>query len=228
MTGDQVFHFAGGQAMTRNVDDIVGAPHDVDEAVFIQITAIAGVVIARIRGEVGVQVTLVIAPQGLAAAWRQWQGNHNGALLVGAEQLAFVVQHAHVIPRHCAVARTGSRRATVQPDTGRSHRPAGFGLPPVVMHSLAAGVLQPLVGTGVELLAGQEQLTQGAQVIAAQQFAFRVFLADRAHGRWRAEQPIDPVLLHYPPVGTGIRGANWLALVEHRGAAAHQRPVDDQ
>ncbi|MNJ50129.1 hypothetical protein D3C77_453910 [compost metagenome] len=104
MTGDQVFHLTGGQPMPGDVDDVVGASHDVDKTIVIQITAVAGVVVTRIGREVSVQVALVIAPQRLAATWRQWQGNDDGALLVGTEQLAVVVQYAYMVTRHCAVA----------------------------------------------------------------------------------------------------------------------------
>ncbi|MNN81473.1 hypothetical protein D3C81_1983040 [compost metagenome] len=96
------------------------------------------------------------------------------------------------------------------------------------MHRLATDPLQPFMGAGIEFFPSQEQLAQRAQVMLADQLALRVFLADGAHGGGGTEQRVDLVLLHYPPVGRGVRGANRLAFVEHRGATAHQRPIDDQ
>ncbi|MNP39479.1 hypothetical protein D3C76_1330570 [compost metagenome] len=90
--------------MPGDVDDVIGAPHDVDKTIVVQVATVAGVVVTRVGCEVSIQVALVIAPQRLAATWRQWQGNDDGALLVGTEQLAVVVQYAHVVTRHCAVA----------------------------------------------------------------------------------------------------------------------------
>ncbi|MNP64037.1 hypothetical protein D3C76_1595040 [compost metagenome] len=98
----------------------------------------------------------------------------------------------------------------------------------MIVHWLAANPLQPLMGAGVELLPRQEQLAQRAQVMPGDQFAIGVFLANRAHGSGRAEQRIDLVLLDYPPIRRGIGGADRLAFVEHRGAAVHQWPIDDQ
>lgn len=46
-------HLAGGEAMPGNVYHVVGAPHDVDEAVLVEITAVAGVVVAGIVAQVG-------------------------------------------------------------------------------------------------------------------------------------------------------------------------------
>ncbi|MNT99895.1 hypothetical protein D3C72_2428700 [compost metagenome] len=67
----QVLHFPRGQAVPGNVDDIIGAPHDVDETVLVQVAAVAGVVVARIGLQVRLQIAPVIAPQGLAASG--WQ-----------------------------------------------------------------------------------------------------------------------------------------------------------
>ena len=60
------------------------------------------------------------------------------------------------------------------------------------------------------------------------QLAIRVLLTDRPHGGRCTEQGIDPILLNHTPIGRRIRGADRLTFVEHRGAAAHQWPIDDQ
>lgn len=119
MAGDQVFHFTRGQAMARDVYDIVSAPHDVDKAVIVQVTAVTGVVVTRVGVQVSLQVTLVITPKGLAATGRQGQGNDDRALLVRPQQSALVIEHLYVVPRHRTIARAWPRRAALQADAGR-------------------------------------------------------------------------------------------------------------
>lgn len=150
------------------------------------------------------------------------------ALSVRSQRPAFVVQHLHVVAGHRAVGRAGPQVVAGDPDAGRGHRPAGLGLPPMVVDRPPGVLLQPVLGAAVELLAGQEQVAQRTQVVALHPFAMRVFLADRADRRRRAEQAVHPVLFDHPPVGAGVRRAHRLAFVEHRGTAAHQRAVDDQ
>ena len=146
--------------MPGNVYHVVGAPHDVDEAVLVEITAVAGVVVAGIVAQVGLQVARVVAPEGLRAARRQRQGDDDRALAVRSQRPAFVVQHLHVVAGHRAVGRTGPQVVAGDPDAGRGHRPAGLGLPPMVVDRPPGVLLQPVLGAAVELLAGQEQVAQ--------------------------------------------------------------------
>ncbi|MCY1284327.1 hypothetical protein D9M70_332260 [compost metagenome] len=224
----QFLHLAGGEAVAGDVNHVVGAAHDVDEAFLVDIAAVAGVVVAGEGPQVGLQVARMVVPQGLRATGRQRQGDGDGALLVRSERVALLVQHLHVVAGHRAVGGAETHGMAVQAGAGRGHRPAGLGLPPVVVHRLAGQLLQPVLGAAVELLAGEEQLAQRAQVVLAAQPAVRVFLADRAERGGRAEQGIDLVFLDHPPVAAGVRRAHRLAFVEHRGTAVHQRSVDDQ
>ncbi|MNP62997.1 hypothetical protein D3C76_1583430 [compost metagenome] len=71
MACHQVLHFASRQPVPGDVNHIVSAAHDVDEAIVIQIPAVAGVVVARIGLQISLQIALMITPQGLAATG--WQ-----------------------------------------------------------------------------------------------------------------------------------------------------------
>ena len=133
--------------MARDVDHVIGSPHDVDEAIVIQVATITGVVVTRVSLQISLQVALMIAPQGLAATGRQRQGDDDGALMVRAQQVPIVIQHTYVIARHRAVARARPRRAALQPHAWRGDWPASLGLPPMVVHRLAGNPFQPLVGT---------------------------------------------------------------------------------
>lgn len=83
VAGHQVLHFARGQPVARHVDHVIRAPHDVDETVIIQKAAVARMVIPGVSAQVSLQITLVVAPQGLAAPRRQWQGNDDRAWWLG-------------------------------------------------------------------------------------------------------------------------------------------------
>ncbi|MNP26324.1 hypothetical protein D3C76_1191760 [compost metagenome] len=104
VAGHQVLHFAGGQPVPGHVDHVIRAPHDVDKTVIVQKAAVAGVVIPRVGAQVSLQVTLVVAPQGLAAPGWQWQGDDDRALVVGAQQVPLVIHHTHVVARYRPVA----------------------------------------------------------------------------------------------------------------------------
>ncbi len=102
----------------------------------------------------------MVAPQGLATARRQRQGDDDRALLVRAEQLPLLIHDPHVVARHGAVARPRPCCATGKAHAWGGDRPAGFGLPPMVMHRLAGDSLQPRMGAGVELFPRQKELAQ--------------------------------------------------------------------
>src|SRR5215469_16691578 len=64
MTGQHLLHLAGGQPVAGHVDHIVGAAHDEQVPVRVQMTAVTGQVAAGVLRQVRVGVTLVSAPQG--------------------------------------------------------------------------------------------------------------------------------------------------------------------
>ena len=86
---------------------------------------------------------------------------------------------------------------------------------------------RPVVGAGVQPLAGLEQVPQRRQVVAGQVGGVGVVLLDGAHRGRRGEQGLHAVLGGHPPERARIGRADRLALVEHGGRAEQQRPVDD-
>ena len=84
-----------------------------------------------------------------------------------------------------------------------------------------------MVGLGVEPLPRQEQRAEPAEVATGQERAVGVLLLDRPDRGGGGEQRLDAVLLDHPPERAGVRGADRLALVEHRGRAGDERRVDD-
>src|SRR5699024_3783504 len=66
--GDDGLDDAGRQAVTGDVDDIVGAPHDVDVAVLVEVAGVAGEVVAVEGGQVRGDEARVIAPYQIGRA----------------------------------------------------------------------------------------------------------------------------------------------------------------
>ena len=66
MGRQHLFHAAGGEAMAGDVDDVVGAAHDVEVAVLVPVAGIGGLVVAGKVVEIGAPVALVVVPTGSA------------------------------------------------------------------------------------------------------------------------------------------------------------------
>jgi hypothetical protein len=64
----------------------------------------------------------------------------------------------------------------------------------VVDHRHAQEVVSPVVGVGVEALAGQEQAAEARDVMTAQMLAGRVLLLDGPERGGRGEERLHPVL----------------------------------
>ena len=84
-----------------------------------------------------------------------------------------------------------------------------------------------MVGGWVEPFAGDEEVLEGAQIVAGLELASRVFLLDGAEGGGRDEQAFHAMLGDDAPERAGIRGAHGLAFVQHAGAAGDERGVHD-
>src|SRR4029079_18694539 len=95
-------------------------------------------------------------------------------------------------------------------------RPPRLRLPPVVDDRLAEGRRRPLVGVRVEALTGEEEGPEVREVVVRNQGGARVLLLDRPEGGRRREKAHGAILRDDPPERPGVRGADWLALVEHR------------
>ncbi len=97
----------------------------------------------------------------------------------------------------------------------------------MVHHRHAQDPLGPRHGVGVGPLAGEEQGAEAREVVALHQAGLRILLLHRPQRRRRGEQRHRPGLGDHAPERPGIGRADRLALVQHRGAAVQQRPVDD-
>ena len=61
--GNHRLHRAGRQAVPGDVDDVVGAPHDVDVAIFVDESSVTTGVVAGMVAEVGRYVAIIVSPQ---------------------------------------------------------------------------------------------------------------------------------------------------------------------
>ena len=225
--GDDLFHLAGRQAVAGDVDDVVGARHDVGVAVGVDEAGVGGRVVAREVDEVARAEALVVVPQRRQAAGRQRQLDGERARSAGRHGLALVVQHLQVVARQRHRRRAVLDGELTQTDRVAADGPARLGLPPVVDHRHLELCLGPLDGLGVGALAGQEQGAQALQIVLPDELALRILFLDGAEGGRRGEQRRDVVLRDDAPEGTCVGRADWLALVDQRGRAVQQGPVAD-
>jgi hypothetical protein len=158
VTGQRGLDRAGRQPVPGDVEHVVGAPHDVEVAVLVDHPAVTGEVVAVVHREVAGDVALVVLPQGRQGAGRQRQLDGDRALVAGRHRLAGVVEHLHVVAGHAHRRRARLDRHRLQAAQVRRDRPAGLGLPPVVDDRHAEHLAGPLVGVGVEALAGEEEV----------------------------------------------------------------------
>ena len=106
MGGDHLFHGAGGQAVAGHVDDVVHAAHDVYVAVLVPIAFITGEVEAGKLAEIGIQITLVIAPHRGQRARRQGRLSTTAPSWPGPYFPARLIENAQVVTRNRQGRRT--------------------------------------------------------------------------------------------------------------------------
>ena len=216
------FQSARGQAVAGNVDDVVGAAHDVDVAVFVDATAVTGQVGALNRRQVRIDVAFVVTPHGCECSGRKRQADDDEAFFTRFHFVAGSVDNPHVVAGNRHGGRARFDGVFVQADGVGRNRPPGFGLPPVVEHrnvpASGLGELfgRPLVGFGVEALSGLDPRAQVAHGVLGHEFAFGVFLADDAHGGRGAVEQAHVVFVDHPEERAGIRHSDGLAF-EHDG-----------
>ena len=71
MGGEDLLHAAGGEAVAGDIDDVVDATHDEEVAVLVLHARIASQVVTRLGAEVGLDVAVVVLPQGRKTGRRQ-------------------------------------------------------------------------------------------------------------------------------------------------------------
>ena len=79
MIGQDLLHGPGGQAVTGHVDDVVGAGHDKNVPVFVDVTGIGGLVVSGELFQVGFDVSLIVVPERGQCSGRQRQLDDEGA-----------------------------------------------------------------------------------------------------------------------------------------------------
>ena len=94
------FHRAGGQAVARHIDHIVGARHDVEIAILIDISGVAGFIIAGEVIEVGFAKTRFGIPERGQGAGGQRQLDRNGPQCAGGNPMTAFVKNPDIIARH--------------------------------------------------------------------------------------------------------------------------------
>ena len=213
--------------MAGHVDDVVDATHDVDVTVLVLEAGVAGEVMAGMLGQVRLAVCLVVVPQRRQATRRQRQFQRDGPDLAGGHVRVLLAQHAHVVAGHRLGRRARLHRQHAEADAIGGDGPRGLGLPPVIDDRHPQTLARPEERVGIAALAGQEQRPETRQIVLAHVRALRIFLLHGAKGGGRGEEGNGAVLADHAPERAGVRGADRLALVEDRGAALQQRPVDD-
>ncbi len=227
MLCQHLFHPARRQPVAGDVDDVVGAGHDVDIAVLVHVAGVRGRVVAGKLLQVGRLVALVIVVERRQGSRGQRQLDADGADLAPLHLLAGLVEHPHVPAWHRHGRRSRLHRQLLQTHAVRGDRPAGLGLPPVVDDRTVQRPHRPVQGVGVGAFAGEEQVLERRQVVLAHLERVRVLALDGAERGRRGEQHLDLVVGDHPPEGPGIGRAHRLAFVDDRRAAVKQRGVDD-
>ena len=229
-----LFERARREAVPRDVDDVVGAAHDEDIAVGVDVSGIARRVEARERIEIRLAEPLEASPDAGERARRQRKAQRDvplgrSAARAGAGDIpALAVEDAHVVARHRHGGGAGLGGERLEPDGVRADRPAGLGLPPVVDDRHAEALVRPVPRLGVEPLTGEEQRLQARQRALGQLLEVGVDAADGAQRRGRREHRLHVAFMHGPPELPGIRRSHRLALVEHGRRSHQERPVDDE
>ena len=95
-----LFHAPGREPVPGDVDDVVGAAHDEEIAVVVQVAGVARLVVTGVAIEIrGAKASLVV-PQRRQAARRQRQLDDDVAGLASGTRLAGVVDDLHPVARN--------------------------------------------------------------------------------------------------------------------------------
>ena len=211
--------------MTRHVDDVIRARHDIKIPVFILISRITRLVIAFEMLKIGFAEAGFGIPQRRQGCRRQGQFNRNRAQFARRQFMPALIQNLHIIPGHWHRGAADFDRQFFNTQWVATNGPTRFGLPPMVNHGHAKFCLRPLDCVRVGTLTRQEQRFKARDVIFSNKAAFWVFALDRAKGRWGGKQAFNFMLINHAPERACIRRANRFAFKDDCGAAKGQRRV---
>ena len=143
------------QALAGDFDRVVGAAENVEEPLFIMQREITVDPLARARAPVGIQVALVVVPEGLR---HPDERRPDRQLADRSDQrVALVVDH---IGRHRGAGRVERRGGDGLDDDAREQRAGGLGAPGHIDHRAGAAaevLLEPLKVHGVDRLASSDE-----------------------------------------------------------------------
>src|SRR5690606_34115892 len=184
---DDLLHLPGRETMARDIDDVVGTPHDVNEAVGVDMAGIAGLVKAWKSLE-SPHEARVIVPERRIAARRQRRGDRDMAARPGGSRLTLVAEHREAEARHGKARAACAAPRVAESEAGRRRRPAEFGLPPMVDYRQPQSRLGPFERIGIGALAGEEHRAQPPGADTRDESAVGILLADRADRGRRGEE----------------------------------------
>ena len=172
-------------------------------------------------------VAVVCLPQCRCGARRHRQLHHERADLSARKLLPGGVQHVEIPARCRTCRRSGFDGQRLDSEAVGGDRPASLRLPPVIDHRHLELLFGPAECFRVAAFSGEEERAEAREVIASDQFAFGILLADRAEGSRCREERAHIVLGDHPPERPRVGSADGLAFVENCRTAVQERPVHD-
>ena len=157
VAGQYLFHCASGQAMVRDVYDVVGPGHDVEIPVLIHISGVACFIVAREVVQVALLEPVFRVPKRRKCAWRQGKLDGDSAEFTRFQWVSTFVENLHVIARHRHRGRAELDRQLLDAHRIRSDGPACLRLPPVIDNGYVQHPLRPLDGVRIGPLPRQKQ-----------------------------------------------------------------------
>ena len=126
---------------------------------------------------------VVVAPDGLNTAWRQWPLHYQHPFLIDATRFAGdFIEQLHVIAIHRHAGASQTRRSVIQTASNRHNRPAGFGLSVVVDDRHIQRIAHPTGGRLVQRFSSQIEHFQRRKIVFAN-FSGREFFQHANGGR---------------------------------------------
>ena len=154
-----LFDLARAEAMTGNIDHIIGAAEDEVIAVLIANAPIE----RRVRklafkiGEIGFYEAFVVAPDRSHAARRQRRNDGDDGFLVGANFFAGnLVQQFHVVAIYRKTRATEFAWRVLDAQHSGQHGPAGFRLPVMIDDRLFDAIGDPARSRFIQWLTGEK------------------------------------------------------------------------
>src|SRR5208337_3468468 len=196
MAKQSCLNFDGADAMSGNLDDLVGAPGEPNITVFVDLRRIAGVIDTGNNLPIIAAVPFRFTPQ-LWGQSREGPLDHHDALFIYPARCAVERHHLSINAWHGD--RRGARLDGQHSQSIRiaKHRAAGFGLPHMIDYGnfvLENLLLQPFPRRRVQNLARAEHPLE-ILVIDVPEWSIAI-AHQQSHRGWRGENAAHAILLH--------------------------------